>query len=175
MQEDSVEDLVKRNLAATKIDKVWVADTTYVPTREGFLYLACVLDAHSIRICGWSMENHLKTKIVLNTLLIALWRKNLALGLVHHPCYGAQYAAPSFSERLREVGITPSMERTGNTPDNALAEHFLSTLKTELVSRLKFLSRQAAKTSPSSTWIPSTTPAAYTHLSATLVPPHSDC
>ena len=86
MQEDSVEDLVKRNLAATKIDRVWIADAAYFATREIFLYLACVLDAHPIRICGWSMENHLKTKIVLNTLLIALWRKKLVLGLVHHPC-----------------------------------------------------------------------------------------
>jgi putative transposase len=140
------EDLVKRNFAATDVDRVWVADITYVATQEGFLYLAFILDAHSRRIVGWSMENHLRTELVVAALQMAVWRRKPAPGVIHHSDQGVQYTSLSFGERLREVGITPSMGRTGSALDNALAESFVSTLKAELVSRLKFPSRQAAKT-----------------------------
>ena len=141
----SAEDLVKRKFAATKVDRVWVADITYVATREGFLYLAFILDVHSRRIVGWAMESHLRTELVLDALQMAVWRRKPAPGLVHHSDQGVQYTALSFSERLREVGITPSMGRTGSALDNAMAESFVSTLKAELVSRMEFPSRQAAK------------------------------
>jgi putative transposase len=139
-------DLLQRSFAATQIDKVWVADITYVATREGFLYLAFILDIHSRRIVGWAMENHLRTEIVVDALQMAIWRRKPAPGLVHHSDQGVQYTALSFSERLREVGITPSMGRTGSALDNAMAESFVSTLKAELVSRMEFPTRQAAKT-----------------------------
>jgi len=139
-------DLLQRSFVAAQIDKVWVADITYVPTREGFLYLAFILDVHSRRIVGWAMENHLRTELVVDALRMAVWRRKPAPGLVHHSDQGVQYTALSFSERLREVGITPSMGRTGTALDNAMAESFVSTLKAELVSRLKFPTRQAAKT-----------------------------
>ncbi len=141
-----VEDLVKRNFAATEADRVWVADITYVATREGFLYLAFILDVHSRRIVGWAMENHLRTELVVDALQMAVWRRKPAPGLVHHSDQGVQYTSLSFSERLREVGIAPSMGRTGSALDNAMAESFVSTLKAELVSRLDFPTRQAAKT-----------------------------
>jgi putative transposase len=140
------EDLVKRKFAATEADRVWVADITYVATREGFLYLAFILDVHSRRIVGWAMENHLRTELVVDALRMAVWRRKPAPGLIHHSDQGVQYTALSFSERLREVGITPSMGRTGSALDNAMAESFVSTLKVELVSNLEFPSRQAAKT-----------------------------
>lgn len=140
------EDLLKRNFRATEIDKVWVADITYVATQEGFLYLAFILDAHSRRIVGWSMENRLRTELVVDALRMGVWRRKPAPGLVHHSDQGVQYTALSFSERLKEVGITPSMGRTGTALDNAMAESFVSTLKAELVSRLNFPTRQAAKT-----------------------------
>ena len=140
------EDLVKRNFAATEVDKVWAADITYVATREGFLYLAFILDVNSRRIVGWAMESHLRTELVVDALQMAVWRRKPAPGLVHHSDQGVQYTALSFSERLKEVGITPSMGRTGSALDNAMAESFVSTLKAELVSRLEFPSRQAAKT-----------------------------
>jgi putative transposase len=136
---------VKRNFRATKMDKIWVADITYVATEEGFLYLAFILDAHSRRIVGWAMEDHLRTEIVVDALQMAVWRRKPAPGLVHHSDRGAQYTALSFGERLKEVGIAPSMGRTGSTLDNAMAESFVSTLKAELVSRMKFPTRQAAK------------------------------
>jgi putative transposase len=139
-------DLLQRSFAATRIDKVWVADITYVATREGFLYLAFILDVHSRRIVGWAMENHLRTEIVVDALQMAVWRRKPAPGLVHHSDQGVQYTALSFSERLKEVGITPSMGRTGSALDNAMAESFVSTLKAELVSRMEFPTRQAAKT-----------------------------
>jgi putative transposase len=140
------EDLLKRNFAATEVDRVWVADITYVATAEGFLYLAFILDVHSRRIVGWAMESHLRTELVVDALQMAVWRRKPAPGLVHHSDQGVQYTALSFSERLREVGITPSMGRTGSALDNAMAESFVSTLKAELVSNLEFPTRQAAKT-----------------------------
>jgi putative transposase len=140
------EDLVKRDFAATQMDKVWVADITYVATGEGFLYLAFILDVYSRRIVGWAMESHLRTELVVDALRMAVWRRKPAPGLVHHSDQGVQYTALSFSERLKEVGITPSMGRTGTALDNAMAESFISTLKAELVSNLEFPSRQAAKT-----------------------------
>lgn len=139
-------DLLRRSFVATQMDKVWVADITYVATDEGFLYLAFILDVYSRRIVGWAMENHLRTELVVDTLRMAVWRRKPAPGLVHHSDQGVQYTALSFSERLKEVGITPSMGRTGSALDNAMAESFVSTLKAELVSRLEFPSRQAAKT-----------------------------
>jgi putative transposase len=140
------EDLLKRNFAATEVDRVWVGDITYVATAEGFLYLAFILDVHSRRIVGWAMESHLRTELVVDALQMAVWRRKPAPGLVHHSDQGVQYTALSFSERLREVGITPSMGRTGSALDNAMAESFVSTLKAELVSNLEFPTRQAAKT-----------------------------
>jgi len=139
------EDLVKRDFAATRTDRIWVADITYVATAEGFLYLAFILDVHSRRIVGWAMEDHLRTEIVVDALRMAVWRRKPAPGLVHHSDQGVQYTALSFSQRLREAGITPSMGRTGSALDNAMAESFVSTLKAELVSRMEFPTRQAAK------------------------------
>jgi putative transposase len=137
---------VKRDFASTRADKVWVADITYVATREGFLYVAFILDVYSRRVVGWAMEDHLRTEIVVDALQMAVWRRKPAPGLVHHSDQGVQYTALSFAQRLREVGITPSMGRSGTALDNAMAESFVSTLKAELVSNLEFPTRQAAKT-----------------------------
>jgi putative transposase len=141
------EDLLKRNFRATEPDRVWVADITYVATQEeGFLYLAFVLDVYSRKVVGWAMEPHLRTELVVDALRMAVWRRKPAAGLVHHSDQGVQYTALSFSQRLGEVGITASMGRTGSALDNAIAESFVSTLKAELVSRVDFPTRQAART-----------------------------
>lgn len=142
----AAEDLLQRSFVATRIDKIWVADITYIPTREGFLYLAFILDVCSRRIVGWAMESHLRTEIVVDALRMAVWRRKPAPGLVHHSDQGVQYTSLSFGERLKAVGITPSMGRSGTALDNAMAESFVSTLKAELVSNLEFPSRQAART-----------------------------
>jgi transposase InsO family protein/transposase-like protein len=131
----------------TEVDRVWVADITYVATQEGFLYVAFILDVHSRRIVGWAMEPYPKTELVVDALQMAVWRRKPApAGLVHHSDQGVQYTSLSFGERLKEVGIKPSMGRIGSALDNAMAESFASTLKAEMVSNMEFPTRQAAKT-----------------------------
>ena len=126
-------------------NRIWLADITYIPTREGFLYLAFILDTHSRRIVGWSMAPHMRTDLVVDALEMAVWRRRPVTGLVHHSDRGVQYTAISFGKRLREAGIVPSMGRTGTALDNAMAESFIATLKTELVHRHYFPDREAAR------------------------------
>ena len=138
-------DLVGRKFAADAPNKLWLADITYVKTEEGFDHLAFLLVAHSRRVVGWSMANHLKTDLVIDALEMAVWRRKPGVGLIHHTDRGSQYTALSFGERLEEVGIVPSMGRTGTALDNAMAESFVSTLKAELVHRRHFPTREAAR------------------------------
>lgn len=138
-------DLVKRNFCATVPDKIWTADITYVHTREGFLYLAFILDVYSRKVVGWSMATHLRTELVVDALEMALWRRNPDAGLIHHTDRGSQYTALSFGKKLEEAGIVPSMGRVGSALDNAISESFVASLKTELLHRHRFLSREAAR------------------------------
>ena len=140
------EDRVRRDFAAAGRDRLWTADITYVSTDEGFVYLAFVLDAYSRRLVGWAIESHLRTELVVDALQMAVWRRKPAPGLIHHSDQGVQYASLSFAKRLEQVGIVPSMGRVGSALDNAISESFVATLKSELVSRARFPSRQAAKT-----------------------------
>ena len=139
-------DLVRRNFCATAPNRIWTADITYVHTQEGFLYLAFILDIYSRRVVGWSMATHMRTELVVDALEMALWRRKPDAGLIHHTDRGAQYTALSFGERLEEVGIVPSMGRTGSALDNAISESFVASLKTELLHRHRFISREAART-----------------------------
>ena len=138
-------DLVRRKFAAAAPDRLWLADITYVKTDEGFLHLAFLLDAHSRRVVGRSMAEHLRTELVIDALEMAVWRRRPSAGLIHHADRGSQYTALSFGRRLDEVGIVPSMGRTGSALDNAMAEAFVSTLKAELVDRRRFPTREAAR------------------------------
>jgi putative transposase len=138
-------DLVRREFAAAAPDRLWMADITYVRTGEGFLHLAFILDAYSRKLVGWSMASHLRTELVVDVLEMAVWRRKPGAGLIHHTDRGSQYTALSFGKRLEEVGIAPSMGRTGSALDNAMAESFISTLKAELVDRHRFPTRQAAR------------------------------
>lgn len=138
-------DLVRRRFSAAGPDRLWLADITYVRTDEGFLHLAFILDACSRRLVGWSMAEHLRTELVVDALEMAVWRRKPASGLIHHTDRGSQYTALSFGKRLEEVGIVPSMGRTGSALDNAMAESFVSTLKAELVDRHRFPTREAAR------------------------------
>ena len=140
---------MKRDFTATETDRVWVADITYVATREGFLYLAFILDVYSVysrRIVGWAMENHLRTELVVDALQMAIARRKPAPGLVHHSDRGVQYTSLSFGKRLQDEGLVPSMGRVGSAYDNALAEAFVATLKTELLYRSSWPTRQAVRT-----------------------------
>jgi transposase InsO family protein len=138
--------LVQRAFRVLAPDRLWLADVTYVPTGEGWLYLAAVLDAFSRAVVGWAMADHLRTELVLDALELALWRRQPAAGLVHHSDRGCQYTSLAFGRRLREAGLVPSMSRPANCWDNAMAESFFATLKTELVDRQAWPTRAAART-----------------------------
>ena len=139
-------DLLGRDFVATQPNRVWLADITYLPTQEGFLYLAFILDVYSRKIVGWSMASHMRTELVVDALQMAVWRRKPSAGLVHHSDRGVQYTAISFGRRLEEVGIVPSMGRSGTALDNAMAESFVATLKTELLlHRRRFPDREVAR------------------------------
>ncbi len=139
--------VVDRRFLAAFPDRLWLADITYVPTREGFLYLSFILDACSRKVVGWSMDNHLRTELVTDALRMALWRRRPPPGVVHHSDRGSQYTALSFGECLKEAGVFPSMGRVGSALDNAMAESFVSTLKAEMATAPRpFPTREAART-----------------------------
>jgi putative transposase len=138
-------DLLCRNFVAGRPNRVWLADITYIPTREGFLYLAFILDTHSRKVIGWSMAPHMRTELVVDALEMTVWRRKPVAGLVHHSDRGAHYTPISFGKRLEEVGIVSSMGGTGTALDNAIAESFIATPKTELVHRRRFPDREVAR------------------------------
>ncbi len=139
-------DLVGRNFLSEEPDRLWVADITYVRSREGFIYLSFILDACSRKVVGWSMATHLRTELVVEALQMAIARRKPAPGLVHHSDRGVQYTSLSFGKRLEDEGLLPSMGRVGSAYDNALAESFIATLKTELLYRNTWPTRRAART-----------------------------
>lgn len=137
-------DLVQREFSAAGPDRLWVADITYVPTWAGFLYLAIVLDAWSRRVVGWSMENHLKTELVLAALNMAIWQRRPD-DVVHHSDQGCQYTSIAFGKRCRDMGVRPSMGSVGDCYDNALCESFFATLECELLDRHSFRTQVEAR------------------------------
>jgi putative transposase len=139
-------DLVGRNFASEEPGRLWVADITYVRSKEGFVYLAFILDACSRKVVGWSMATHLRTELVVDALQMAIARRKPTPGLVHHSDRGVQYTSLSFGKRLEDEGLVPSMGRVGSAYDNALAESFVATLKTELLYRSSWPTRQVVKT-----------------------------
>jgi putative transposase len=138
-------DLVSRHFDTDRPDRLWVADITYVPTFDGWLYLAVVLDAFSRRVVGWAMAEHLRTELVLDALEMAIWRRRPAAGLIHHSDRGCQYTSLAFGRRCRETEITPSMGSVGDALDNAMAESFFATLECELLDRHRFQTRTQAR------------------------------
>ncbi len=140
-----VADLVDRHFVVDAPNKLWLADITYVPTLEGSLYLAFVLDAYSRRIVGWSMIGHMRAELVVDVLSMAVSRRRPGRGLIHHSDHGSQYTSIEFGQRLREAAILPSMGSVGDAYDNAMAESFVSTLKRELISQSVWATREAAR------------------------------
>jgi len=139
-------DLIGRNFTSEEPDRLWVADITYVRSREGFVYLAFILDSCSRKVVGWSMATHLRTELVVDALQMAIARRKPAPGLVHHSDRGVQYTSLSFGKKLEDEGLVPSMGRVGSAYDNALAESFVATLKTELLYRSSWPTRQVVRT-----------------------------
>jgi len=136
-----------RDFAADLPDRRWTADITYVPTDEGWLYLAVVMDLFSRRIVGWSMRPHLKAELACEALQMAIRGRRPDAGLLHHSDRGVQYACATYRQMLTEAKIEPSMSRTGNCYDNAVTESFFSTLKTELVHHERYQTHEQARRS----------------------------
>jgi len=137
-------DLVQRHFVADAPNRLWVADATYVPTAEGFLYLAVVLDVFSRRIVGWAMSNHLYTELMLRALDMALAQRRPD-GVIHHSDQGCQYTSIAFGRRCREAGVRPSMGTVGDCFDNAMCESFFATLECELLARSRFQTHEQAR------------------------------
>jgi transposase InsO family protein len=138
--------LVARNFAAPAPDRLWLGDITFVPTYEGWLYLAVLLDAHSRRVVGWAMADHLRTALALDALAMALQARRPPPGLIHHTDRGCQYTAGAYQAELAARGLVCSMSRSGDCLDNAMAESFFATLKAELCDRRVWATRAAART-----------------------------
>ena len=131
---------------ATAPNQLWVADITYIPTREGWLYLAGVLDLYSRKIVGWAMSERIDTALSLAALNMALLHRQPPAGLLFHSDRGVQYASGEFRQTLQAAQLIPSMSRKGNCYDNATMESFWSTLKLEPIYRRDFASRAQAHT-----------------------------
>ena len=138
------DNVLGRDFTAKAPDRVWVGDITYIWTREGWLYLAVLLDVFSRRVVGWSMGRSLSTKLALDALRMALRRRRPARGLVHHTDRGVQYTSAEYRRVLAANGVVASMSRRGDCWDNAVAESFFATLKVELIRDRDFDSRNQA-------------------------------
>jgi putative transposase len=139
--------VLDRHFETDAPNQVWVTDITYVWTWEGWLYLAAVLDLFSRRVIGWAMSTSLSRELALDALDMALRTRAPPSGLVHHSDRGCQYASADYQAALAARGIRCSMSRKGNCWDNAVAESFFATLKTELVNEADYATRAQARTS----------------------------
>jgi len=137
--------LLEQRFVASAPNQVWLADLTYVPTGEGWLYLAAVLDLATRKVVGWAMRDHLRTELAAAALLMATQRQRPGPGLIHHSDRGSQYAAGEYRQLLAKAGMKASMSRTGNCYDNAPMESFFHTLKVELVHQRRWATRDEAR------------------------------
>lgn len=140
-------DLVNRHFRAACPNQLWVADITYVPTGQGPLYVAVVVDAFSRAVAGWAMAGHLRTELIVSALDMAIVRRHPKRGLVHHSDQGTQYTSLAFGRRARAAGISLSMGSVGDCYDNAMMESFWGTFKTELVHHRHYATREQARQS----------------------------
>lgn len=138
-------DLVTRNFTAEAPNRIWVSDITYVPTHEGWLYVAVILDLYSRRIVGWSAKESLDAEVVLDALNDAAGRRRPGSGWILHSDRGVQYASKAIRARVAALGGHSSMGRSGNCFDNAVAESFFGSMKTEWVHGQNYETRDQAK------------------------------
>jgi putative transposase len=139
------ENLLDRKFEVDAPDVAWVTDITYVWTSEGWLYVAAILDLFSRRVVGLAMSERIDRALVLEALRVAVGRRVPNVGLMHHSDRGSQYASGDYQEELDDLGVVCSMSRKGNCWDNAVAESFFATLKTELVYSRRFATRAEAR------------------------------
>jgi putative transposase len=137
--------LLDRQFEATAPNQRWVADFTYIWTEEGWLYFAVVLDLFSRRIVGWSMNAEMTAELVIDALVMAIWRRGRPQQLLHHSDQGSQYTSEAFQRLLAEHGVTCSMSRRGDCWDNSAMEAFFASLKKERVHRRIYRTRDEAR------------------------------
>jgi len=137
--------LLKQDFQADAPNQRWVADITYVPTRQGWLYLAVVMDLYSRRIVGWSMSHRMSRRLVVDALEMAVAARRPEGPLIHHSDRGAQYTSDDFRAELARHGIECSMSSSGNCYDNAVVESFFGVLKRERVNRVRYRTREEAR------------------------------
>jgi len=141
------ENLLDRQFEAKRLNQAWVGDITYIPTEEGWLYLATWIDLCSRKIVGWSMSSRMTADLVVNAFRMALFRQKRQAPDMVHSDRGSQYASQEFRDELKRYGCKQSMSRKGNCWDNAVAESFFGTLKNELVHHEKYKTREQARLS----------------------------
>ena len=139
------ENQLNRDFSSSRYNEKWVTDVTYIPTREGWLFLVAVLDLFSRRIVGWSMGDRLTSELSKRALRDALKRRGNVNGLLHHSDQGREYYAPNYQELLKENGIVCSMSRKGNCWDNTVMESFFHSLKAEQVNHDDYRMRTEAE------------------------------
>ena len=137
--------LLNRQFDVAKPDQVWTTDITYIPTQEGWLYLAVVMDLYTRAIIGWSMDSRMTRELVMGALRMARFRRRPPPGVLHHSDRGSQYCSHDYQQLLRGYGMTASMSRKGNCWDNAPMESFFNSLKNERVFHRRYADRAEAK------------------------------
>ena len=137
--------LLARNFEVSQPNQCWCGDITYIKTGEGWLYLATVIDLYSRKIVGWSMSNRINAELVNNALLMAIWQRKPGKGLIWHTDRGVQYTSASHLRIIDQHSINQSMSKKGDCWDNAVAESFFNSLKSELIYQHKFKTREEAK------------------------------
>ena len=140
-------DHLQRQFQIESPDKAWVSDTTFIPTRQGWLYLAVVLELFSRQVIGWAMGDQNNSKLVVDALTMAIWRRGRARHVIVHSDQGSTYASADYQQELKDHLLICSMSRKGECLDNAVAESFFGTLKTELVDHEDYRTKKEAKQS----------------------------
>jgi putative transposase len=136
---------LKQNFDVGAPNQVWVSDITYIRTHEGWLYLAVVIDLFSRQVVGWSMRSRIDSDLVINALLMAVWRRTPTEQVVVHSDQGSQYSSHDMQSFLAEHNLVASMSRRGNCYDNAVAESFFQLLKRERIRRKTYVDREEAR------------------------------
>ena len=139
------ENLLGRDFCASAANRKWVADITFIPTAEGWLYLAVELDLHSRQVVGWAMSDRITTDLTIAALTMAIERRHPPGGLIHHSDRGSQYASHAFRRMLTAHAMRASMSRRGDVYDNAVMESCFATLKKELIHDARYATRAEAR------------------------------
>lgn len=139
------QNILDRQFEPAAPNAVWVADITYIPTDEGWLFLAAIKDLFTCEIVGWAMDKQMTKQLVVDALRSAYWRKKPAKGLIHHSDRGSQYCSATYRALQDSYGMVTSMSRKGNCWDNAPMESFFGTIKTESLHHYRFCTREEAR------------------------------